>query len=124
MLVNNVNYEFRTTRVGIASLVLVAIAACSFPALQAFGSWAAALVIVGYFTFALAMVGCIYSVIAERPKAVGILGLAAALITVLVERGTLYFVGMEIFLIPAYGLAYMLFVIVRRLFRPAPLTER
>ena len=114
----------KTARVGLCSILLIAIAACSFPAMQAFGRWAVVLVIVAYFTFALAILGCLCSLIAEHPKIVGIAGLSAALTTVLLERGTLYFAGMGVLLLPGYAFAYLLFVVVRRYFRPEPLSER
>jgi len=117
-------YDLRTARVGIVSLVFVAVTAISFP-MQAFGRWAfAVFVIVGYFTFALAIVGCVYSLVAEHPKVVGIAGLVVALLTLLIERETLYFAEMGILLLPGYAFAYGVFVLVRRLFRPEPLSER
>ena len=114
----------KSARIGVASLLLIAIAAACFPAMRVFGSVAVGLTIVAYFTFALAIVGCLYSIISESPKVFGGIGLAVALVTILMERGTLYFAAMGILLLPAYGFAYMLFIIVRRLFRPEPLSER
>lgn len=89
--------------------------------MRVFGQWAVGLTIVAYFTFSLAIVGCLYSVIAESPKALGGIGLAVALATALAERGTLYFAAMGFLLLPAYGFAYMLFIIVRRFFKPEQL---
>ena len=67
--------EAKTARVGVTSLVFIAVTAFGFPAMGAW-PWAVAMVIVGYLTFVMAIVGSLYSIIIEGSNSIGIAGVA------------------------------------------------
>ena len=103
--------RFHAAPVGAVSLVAICLTAICFPVaglLTGPGRYlaAASLVICG-FTFTPAITCSVYSIAREKLKSFGAIGLVIAAATLWLERETLYFIEMGLFLVPCTLLVMM-----------------
>jgi hypothetical protein len=95
---------FHDAPVGASSLGAICLTAVCFPAARLLTGWeryvAAALFVICGFTFTPAVTCSFYSIVKEKLKMVGGIGLFIAGVTVWLQRETLYFIEMGIVLVP------------------------
>jgi len=103
--------RFQAAPVGAVSLVAISLTAICFPVaglLTGPGRYAAAaLLVICGFTFTPAITCSVYSIASEKLKWFGAVGLVIAAVTVWLERETLYFIEMGLFLVPCTLLVMM-----------------
>jgi hypothetical protein len=103
--------RFQAAPVGAISLVAICLTAICFPAaglLTGPGHHVAGeLLATCGFTFTPAITCSVYSIAKERLKSFGSVGLVIAAVTVWLERETLYFIEMGLFLVPCTLLVMM-----------------
>jgi hypothetical protein len=107
-------FKAKAAPIGAISLIAIAVTAMCFPVVRVVGRPGAVLIVFSYLLFSPAVVGAVYSIAAEKSKVFALAGLLVASVTVLLQRETLYFLAMGIFLVPGYAFAAMLVVIARR----------
>ena len=95
---------FHDAPVGTISLVAICLTTVCFPVARLLTGWeryvAAALLIICGFTFTPAVTCSVYSIVKEKLKMLGGVGLFIAALTVWLQRETLSFVEMGIALVP------------------------
>jgi len=103
--------RFQAAPVGAVSLAAICLTAICFPVvglLTGAGRYAAAaLLVICGFTFTPAITCSVYSIAKEKLKSFGAVGLAIAAVTVWLERETLWFIEMGLFLVPCTLLVMM-----------------
>jgi len=108
---------FHDAPVGAISLVAICLTAACFPTARLLTGWehyiAKALLVICGFTFTPAMTCSVYSIVKEKLKILGGVGLFIATLTVWLQRETLYFIEMGIALVPC-TLAVMMVIAKRR----------
>jgi len=108
---------FYDAPVGAISLVAICLTALCFPTARLLTGReryvAAALLVICGFTFAPALTCSVYSIVKEKLKMLGGVGLFIAALTVWLQRETLFFVEMGIALVP-FTLVVMMVIAKRR----------
>jgi|ERR1039458_4301103 hypothetical protein len=97
----------RVGKLGAGGIVLCAACLLVFSFAPRFrGPWFAAFVIVPYFTFFPSVLCCIWSALIERPRWVGLLGIATGVL--IVAQRSSWVILDSILLLPFYGLAFVI----------------
>ena len=108
---------FHDAPIGAISLIAICLTAVCFPAARLLTGWgryvAAALLVICGFTFTPAVACSVYSLVKEKLKMLGGVGLFVAALTVWLQRETLYFIEMGIALVP-FTLVVMTVIVKRR----------